>query len=215
MIKLFKLGLFGSLADKFGEIKLCIEFDIAVADLLPTHPIRLGLALDYSVFYYEILNSSEKACSMAKQGNDFHYVCLLDELAQELCLEIVGSALLEVGKLVVLLSDTVRAVVAKENTKPVEVMTTTETFGWTPPEAKLHMVSDYFSESEMAICPPKPRQYKLANIMGQEFLGKFTRKASLVASGVAWNMHYTHTEYNLNGLLMLEDEVSLIVLGTK
>ncbi|KAI5437494.1 14-3-3-like protein B [Lathyrus oleraceus] len=40
---------------------------IAAADLPSTHPIRLGLALNFSVFYYEILNQSDKACAMAKQ----------------------------------------------------------------------------------------------------------------------------------------------------
>lgn len=51
--------------------------DIALADLPPTHPIRLGLALNFSVFYYEILNSSERACSMAKQVFFFFVLLLL------------------------------------------------------------------------------------------------------------------------------------------
>lgn len=33
----------------------------------PTHPIRLGLALNYSVYHYEICNNPEKACSLAKK----------------------------------------------------------------------------------------------------------------------------------------------------
>ncbi len=41
--------------------------DIAQSDLPPTHPIRLGLALNFSVFYYEILNTPERACRLAKQ----------------------------------------------------------------------------------------------------------------------------------------------------
>ncbi|KGN62694.1 14-3-3 protein 7 [Cucumis sativus] len=43
---------------------------IASSDLPPTHPIRLGLALNFSVFYYEILNSPERACHLAKQAFD-------------------------------------------------------------------------------------------------------------------------------------------------
>lgn len=46
-------------------------FEISKKEMQPTHPIRLGLALNFSVFYYEILNSPEKACSLAKT------VCIL------------------------------------------------------------------------------------------------------------------------------------------
>jgi 14-3-3 protein beta/theta/zeta len=44
--------------------------DIAKVDMHPTHPIRLGLALNYSVFFYEIMNSPDRACSLAKQAFD-------------------------------------------------------------------------------------------------------------------------------------------------
>lgn len=41
---------------------------IAEQGLLVTHPIRLGLALNFSVFYYEVLNLPEEACSMARKA---------------------------------------------------------------------------------------------------------------------------------------------------
>nr|AAZ66944.1 117M18_25 [Brassica rapa] len=56
--------------------------DIAAADMAPTHPIRLGLALNFSVFYYEILNSSDKACNMAKQAFE-EAIAELDTLGEE------------------------------------------------------------------------------------------------------------------------------------
>ena len=42
-------------------------FDISKSKMQPTHPIRLGLALNFSVFYYEIINSPARACHLAKQ----------------------------------------------------------------------------------------------------------------------------------------------------
>jgi len=56
--------------------------DIAQTDLAPTHPIRLGLALNFSVFYYEILNSPDRACHLAKQAFD-DAIAELDTLSEE------------------------------------------------------------------------------------------------------------------------------------
>ena len=44
--------------------------DIAVTGLPPTHPIRLGLGLNFSVFYHKMLNSPDRACHLAKQAFD-------------------------------------------------------------------------------------------------------------------------------------------------
>eukprot|EP00593_Proboscia_inermis_P003430 CAMPEP_0171313478 /NCGR_PEP_ID=MMETSP0816-20121228/42674_1 /TAXON_ID=420281 /ORGANISM="Proboscia inermis, Strain CCAP1064/1" /LENGTH=252 /DNA_ID=CAMNT_0011800945 /DNA_START=59 /DNA_END=817 /DNA_ORIENTATION=+ len=55
---------------------------VASVDLPPTHPIRLGLALNFSVFYYEILNSPERACHIAKQAFD-DAIAELDTLSEE------------------------------------------------------------------------------------------------------------------------------------
>ncbi|GIX63690.1 14-3-3 protein [Babesia caballi] len=44
--------------------------EIAEAELKSTHPIRLGLALNFSVFFYEILNMTHEACEMAKRAFD-------------------------------------------------------------------------------------------------------------------------------------------------
>lgn len=56
--------------------------EVAVTELPPTHPIRLGLALNFSVFYYEILNSPDKACHLAKQAFD-DAIAELDTLSEE------------------------------------------------------------------------------------------------------------------------------------
>ncbi|CDY40251.1 BnaA07g09490D [Brassica napus] len=54
----------------------------ASTDLPSTHPIRLGLALNFSVFYYEIMNSPERACHLAKQAFD-EAIAELDTLSEE------------------------------------------------------------------------------------------------------------------------------------
>ena len=56
--------------------------DTANSELPTTHPIRLGLALNFSVFYYEILNSPDRACRLAKAAFD-DAIAELDTLSEE------------------------------------------------------------------------------------------------------------------------------------
>ena len=44
--------------------------DVAEETLNETHPTRLGLALNFSVCYYEILKQPEDACNLAKKAFD-------------------------------------------------------------------------------------------------------------------------------------------------
>lgn len=44
--------------------------EIAGSSLETTNPIRLGLALNFSVFYYEVRNDPKQACQLAKQAFD-------------------------------------------------------------------------------------------------------------------------------------------------
>jgi len=56
--------------------------DVATSELPPTHPIRLGLALNFSVFYYEVFSSPEKACLLAKAAFD-DAVSVMDNVDEE------------------------------------------------------------------------------------------------------------------------------------
>merc|ERR1712108_108969 len=56
--------------------------DIAMTELPTTHPIRLGLALNFSVFYYEILLAPDRACDLAKSAFD-EAIGDLDNLSEE------------------------------------------------------------------------------------------------------------------------------------
>jgi hypothetical protein len=48
---------------------------IASTELAPTHPSRLGIALNFAVYHYEILGDAEEACKIA---GDAYYGALRD-----------------------------------------------------------------------------------------------------------------------------------------
>lgn len=56
--------------------------DKAMIELPPTHPVRLGLMLNFSVFYYDIMKSPERSCRLAKQAFD-DAIAELDTLSEE------------------------------------------------------------------------------------------------------------------------------------
>merc|ERR1711879_953806 len=55
---------------------------VAEKDLAVTHPIRLGLALNYSVFQYEVLNNPDEACKMARTAFE-DAIAELDNVAED------------------------------------------------------------------------------------------------------------------------------------
>lgn len=57
-------------------------FFVIISNIHYTYVHRLGLALNFSVFYYEILNSPDRACRLAKAAFD-DAIAELDTLSEE------------------------------------------------------------------------------------------------------------------------------------
>lgn len=57
-------------------------FEISEKELKSTNPIRLGLALNYSVFHYEIRSQPNEACQLAKKAFD-DAIAQLDSLPED------------------------------------------------------------------------------------------------------------------------------------
>merc|ERR1712160_221318 len=66
-----------SAKDAYQEAHTMGEKDLAV-----THPIRLGLALNFSVFQYEVLNNPDEACKMARTSFE-DAIAELDNVAED------------------------------------------------------------------------------------------------------------------------------------
>ncbi len=75
-------------------------YNDAGLDMPPTHPIRLGLALNFSVFYYEIKNAPDKACKMAKEvSSTVIQIMRVDLFIQVLILQAFDNAIAELDQL--------------------------------------------------------------------------------------------------------------------
>lgn len=56
--------------------------DVAKESLVVTHPIRLGLVLNFSVFHYEVLCNPDEACTMARSAFE-DAIAELDNVSEE------------------------------------------------------------------------------------------------------------------------------------
>merc|ERR1711898_43539 len=62
----FKMGDEKKAAAESARVAYDGAMTEASKELAVTHPIRLGLALNFSVFHYEVLGNPEEACKMAR-----------------------------------------------------------------------------------------------------------------------------------------------------
>jgi len=69
-------------AAKSAEGSYGEAMDVATKELPVTHPIRLGLALNFSVFHYEVLGNPDKACDMARTAFE-EAIAELDNVSEE------------------------------------------------------------------------------------------------------------------------------------
>nr|AHJ11163.1 14-3-3 zeta [Pristionchus pacificus] len=59
-----------SFAATEGQDSYAEAMELAKANLAPTNAVRLGLALNYSVYFYEVAMSPDRACQLAKKAFD-------------------------------------------------------------------------------------------------------------------------------------------------
>jgi 14-3-3 protein epsilon len=78
----FKSGADKDNAAKSADAAYEEAKNVAEKDLAVTHPIRLGLALNYSVFKYEVMNKPEEACNMARTAFE-DAIAELDNVAED------------------------------------------------------------------------------------------------------------------------------------
>lgn len=69
-------------AKSLAAYKAATDIALDKDGLPPTHPIRLGLLLNFSVFFYEVLGEKGKALFMAEEGFQ-EAITLMDNLSEE------------------------------------------------------------------------------------------------------------------------------------